>query len=301
MREAKPLPDKDVLHMMCFPGRTSRNVALLLIFVTLGPSPASANPATPGSRLTSPTLDAFNRYVHLVEARSDAELGRGADLLWVDRLPKPERERAYQELRQGAVKMRKLEALENGARIRCPGGMMHHWVGLAFVPNAKLADVLGVLKDYDRHAAYYAPDVERSRIESRDGDRFRVFLRFRRHKVITVVLDTEHDVQYFRDSDTQAHSRSSAIRIAEVENAGESLEREKTPGDDSGFLWRMETWWRMAEGDGGVYVQSEVVSLTREIPTGLGWMIGPFVTTIPKESLAFTLEATRKAVGRTKN
>src|ERR1700730_16882637 len=98
MREAKRLPDKDVLPMMCFPGRTSRNVALLLIFVTLGPSPASANPATPGSRLTSPTLDAFNRYVHLVEARSDAELGRGADLLWVDRLPKPERERAYQEL-----------------------------------------------------------------------------------------------------------------------------------------------------------------------------------------------------------
>jgi hypothetical protein len=43
-------------------------------------------------------------------------------------------------------------------------------------------------------------------------------------------------------------------------------------------------------------VQSEVVSLTRDIPAGFGWLIGPFVTSIPRESLTFTLEATRKAV-----
>jgi hypothetical protein len=153
-----------------------------------------------------------------------------------------------------------------------------------------------VLEDYDRHSVYYAPDVEKSKIESRDGDHFRVFLRFRRHKVVTVVLNTEHEVQYFHDAPGRAHSRSSAVRIAEVENAGKSDEREKTPGDDGGFLWRMETWWRMEERDGGVYVQSEVASLTRDIPMGLGWMIKPFVTGIPKESLTFTLEATRKAV-----
>ena len=142
----------------------------------------------------------------------------------------------------------------------------------------------------------YAPDVERSKIESREGDHFRVFLRFRRHKVITVVLNTEHEVQYFHDGPGKAHSRSSAARIAELENPGKSDEREKIPGDDGGFMWRMETWWRMEEHDGGVYVQSEVASLTRDIPTGLGWMIKPFVTGIPKESLTFTLEATRKAV-----
>ena len=52
----------------------------------------------------------------------------------------------------------------------------------------------------------------------------------------------------------------------------------------------------MVGRDGGVYVQSEVVSLTRDIPTGLGWLIGPFVNSIPKESLTFTMEATRRAV-----
>ncbi len=50
------------------------------------------------------------------------------------------------------------------------------------------------------------------------------------------------------------------------------------------------------ERDGGVYVQSEVVSLTRDIPTGVAWLVKPFVTSIPQESLEFTMEATRKAV-----
>ena len=114
--------------------------------------------------------------------------------------------------------------------------------------------------------------------------------------MITVVLNTEHVVDYFHDATGKAHSRSSAVRIAEVGNAGKSDEREKTPGADGGYLWRMETWWRMQEGDGGVYVQSEVASLTRDLPTGLGWMIKPFITSIPRETLKFTLESTRKAV-----
>ena len=109
-------------------------------------------------------------------------------------------------------------------------------------------------------------------------------------------MKLRHEVQYFRDATGRAHSRSSAVRIAQVEKAGKSDEREKTPGDDDGFLWRMETWWRMEERDGGVYVQSEAASLTRDSPTGLGWMIGSFITGIPKETLTFTLEATRKAV-----
>jgi hypothetical protein len=275
-----------------------RAVAMVLVGLALmrftAPVAQAAEPALP--KLKTETRGAFERYVGLVEARNEAELRRGTALLWVDGLPEAQRTEAYAGLKRGEVRMQKLEILENEKPIACPGGMIHHWTGVVFVPGAKLEDVLGVLEDYDRHSVYYAPDVERSKIESREGDHFRVFLRFRRHKVITVVLSTEHEVQYFHDAPGRAHSRSSAVRIAEVENAGKNDEREKTPGDDGGFLWRMETWWRMEERDGGVYVQSEVASLTRDIPTGLGWMIKPFVTGIPKESLTFTLEATRKAV-----
>ena len=276
----------------------ARLVAFLLVALALNQVPGSdaraADPALP--KLKTETREAFDRYVKRVEARNEGELKRGTDLLWVDGLPEKQRAEAYAGLKSGEVKMQKLEILDNGKPMACPGGMIHHWTGAVFVPRAKLEDVLGVLEDYDKHSVYYAPDVERSKIASRDGDHFRVFLRFRRHKVITVVLNTEHEVQYFHDAPGRAHSRSSAVRIAEVENAGKSDEREKAPGDDGGFMWRMETWWRMEERDGGVYVQSEVASLTRDIPVGLGWMIKPFVTDIPKESLTFTLQATRKAV-----
>ena len=246
--------------------------------------------------LRANTLAAFDRYVKLTETRNEEELARATHFLWIDELPLPEREAAYAALERGEVKMEKRETLDGGKHIACPGGIIHHWAGLVFIPGVRLDDVLGMLKDYDKHSVYYAPDVERSRIESRNGDHFRVFLRFRRHKVITVVLDTEHNIEYFRDGPARAHSRSSALRIAEVENPGKPDEREKPPGQDGGFLWRMETWWRMEERDGGVYVQSEVVSLTRDIPVVLRWMIEPFVTSIPRETLTATLVATRKAV-----
>ena len=276
-------------------------VTVLLVLQTASASMArTGEPGPP--RLESGTKLAFDHYVELTQARNDSELKRDSNPLWVDGLPEGPRAEAYAALKSGEVKMQKLETLDNRKSIPCPGGMIHHWTGLVFIPGAKLDDVLSVVQDYDQHSVYFAPDVERSKIESRSGDHFQVFLRFRRHKVITVVLNTEHAVDYFHDAAGKAHSRSSAVRIAEVEDAGKSDEREKTPGDDGGYLWRMETWWRMQEGDGGVYVQSEVASLTRDIPTGFGWMIKPFVTGIPKETLKFTLEATRKAVaGRATN
>jgi hypothetical protein len=281
--------------MRCLSDSIAQRLRVLLVLLAAAANSLAANGPTP-TTLRPATMEAFDRYVRLTDARNDRELRAGTNLLWIDGLPESERARAYAELKRGEVKVQRLETRENGPAIQCPNGMIHHWVGLAFIPDAKLKGVLEILQDYDRHSTYYAPDVERSKLEARDGDHFRVFLRFRRHKVITVVLNTEHEVQYVHDSESRAHSRSSAERIAEVENPRKSDEREKTPGDDGGYLWRMETWWRIIESDGGVYVQSEVASLTRDIPAGLGWLIGPFVTGIPKESLTFTLEATRKAV-----
>ena len=278
--------------------KASIAIALLLVLLPLHRMIACVARAGEAAalRLRTDTQRAFDRYVKLADARNEAELKRGTGLLWIEGLPEAQRAEAYAGLKRGEVKMQKLEIRDHDKAIPCPSGLIHHWTGLVFIPGAKLEDVLNVLEDYDRHSVYYTPDVERSKIESREGDHFRVFLRFRRHKVITVVLNTEHEVQYFHDAPGKAHSRSSAVRIAQVENTGKSDEREKTPGDDDGFLWRMETWWRMEERDGGVYVQSEAASLTRDIPTGLGWMIGSFITGIPKETLTFTLEATRKAV-----
>jgi hypothetical protein len=272
-----------------------RFVAVLLLGgLTGGAGFSESGSALP--KLKNETAEAFNRYVALTEELNAAELKTGMPFLWIDSLPEGERRNAFEAARKGETRIEKRQTLDGGREIRCPNGLIHHWEALAFLPGVHVDDVLKVLEDYDRHSEYYKPDVERSKTLLHDGEHYQAFLRFRRDKVITVVLNTTHDVRYFRDSSARAHSRSSAIKIAEEENAGKSDEREKPAGDDDGFLWHMETWWRMEERDGGVYIQSEVVSLTRDIPAGLGWMIGPFVSGIPKESLAFTMEATRKAV-----
>ena len=252
------------------------------------------SPATPPAPREA-TLIGFRDYVSKVEAGNKESLSKGP-FLWIDALPGPERTRAYEKLRQGGVEMRRLGKDDEESPRKLPGGMIHDWEGMVFIPGVKLDQVLEVLQDYNRHSQYYAPDVERANIESREGDHFRVYMRFRRKKIVTVVLNTEQDVTYFRDSEAREHSRSSAVRIREVANPGTKEEKEKSPEEENGFLWQMETWWRMEERDGGVYVQNEAVTLTRDIPAGLGWLIGPFVTSIPKETLEFTMNATRAAV-----
>jgi hypothetical protein len=245
--------------------------------------------------LRGATLEAFGRYVVKTDAQNAESLRQGP-FLWVDGLPQQDRTTAIDKLKGGEVEMRRLSVNAAGENLDVSGGMIHDWEGIIFIPGVKIDDVLNVLQDYDHQTTYFAPDVERARIESRNGNEFRVFLRFRRQKVVTVVLDTEHKVTYYRDSLLKAHSRSSATRIAQVDDPGGPEEKEKSPGEDDGYLWRMETWWRLEERDGGVYVQNQVVTLTRDIPTGLAWLIGPFITKIPKETLEFTLQATRKAV-----
>jgi hypothetical protein len=40
------------------------------------------------------------------------------------------------------------------------------------------------------------------------------------------------------------------------------------------------------------------VSLTRDVPVGLGWLVEPIIRNLPRESLANTLSAMRKALAK---
>ena len=64
----------------------------------------------------------------------------------------------------------------------------------------------------------------------------------------------------------------------------------KPDGQENGFMWRLNTYWRFLERDGGTYIQCESLTLSRDVPFALSWIIKPFVTQVPKESLSFTLE-----------
>ena len=275
---------------------------LCLLFVSAassdGRSPLAHSSAL--YSLRAATAEAFSTYLARTEAQNTSTLQSGP-FLWVDGLTEKERNEAMAKLRDGEVITRRLSTGKGENRPDVPGGMIHDWEGIVFIRGARLDDVLRILQDYDHQSSYYAPDVSKSRIEAHEGNEYRIFLQFRRHKVVTVVLNTEHEVTYYRDSAKRAHSRSSAVRISQVEDARGPHEKEKPPGEDDGFLWRMETWWRLEERDGGVYVQNEALTLTRDIPTGLGWLVEPFITKIPEETLQFTLDATRRAVLNNRN
>lgn len=249
-----------------------------------------------GADLQQKTTNAYDRYVALTEAEIDSQRERDEPFLWVERLPHEERAAASEQLRRGGVVIEKLETLDGGKRIACPGGMIHHWIGTAFIPGATLAQTLALVEDYNHHQEYYAPDVMRSKILRHNGDDFLVNLRFYKHKVITSVVDTDHEVHYSLIDATHAASRSHTTRVQQVENAGKADEHLLPVGHDDGFLWRMNTFWRFEEKDGGTYVECQTVSLTRDIPTGLGWLIGGYVNSVPRESLTFTLATTRSAI-----
>jgi hypothetical protein len=248
------------------------------------------------SDLQPQTVEAFNRYVQLTEVRINSGATHHERFLWVEGLPEDRRLAAYSQLREGKVIIERMETLDDGKPVPVYGGLIHHWIGIVFIPGATLAQTLSLEQDYDHHQEYFQPDVVRSKTLRHQGNDFLVQLRFAKKKVITTILDTEHEVHYSLLDATHAASRSRTTRIQEVDDAGKPNERLEPKGHDSGFLWRMNTYWRFEEKDGGTYVECQSISLTRDIPFGLGWLVGPFVLSVPRESLTFTLATTRSVV-----
>jgi hypothetical protein len=233
------------------------------------------------------TVEAFNRYIRLTEARLDARLESGSGYLWADT---PER-RA--RLRTGELVC---EPVTRRGEFPVPSGLIHDWVGAVFIPRVTLEKVLALVQDYDNHKTTYKPEVIASKLLRRNGNDFQVYLRLLKHKVITVVLDTEHDARYFPLGGKRWRSRSYSTRIAEIKNPGGPSERALPPGEDHGFLWRLDSYWTFQEADGGVYVECEAVSLTRNVPEVLAWLIQPIVRSLPKEAVSNTLRSTRAAL-----
>jgi hypothetical protein len=232
------------------------------------------------------TVEVFDQYMQAAQARFDASLRTGP-FLWVD--ASADRKRAVSE---GNILA---EPFNQSGDIEVPDGLIHDWTGAVFVPGATLAQTLRMVEDYDNHKNIYRPEIMESRLLSRhDGD-FHVFLRILKKQILTVVLNTEHDVRYVRLDRTRWYSKSVTTRIAEVEDPGPD-EHELPPGNDHGFMWRLDSFWKFEERDGGVYLECRAISLTRDVPVGLGWLINPIIRSLPRESLTNTLKATRQAL-----
>ena len=256
-----------------------------------------AVPASMAATALKPaTAAAFDRYVRLTEQRINTEVANSEGFLWIDTLPKARAAEVAGGLRQGGVIIERLETRDGTAEIDAPDGLIHHWVGTVFVPGVGVKEAVALMQDYDRHSAYFAPAIARAKLLGRDGNRFRVALRFYVKKIISVTMDTENEAEFFHPDPTRAHSRIRSTRVTEIADAGTPRERPKPPGEENGFMWNLNTYWRFAERDGGTYIQCESLTLTRDVPFALAWIIRPIVTQMPKESLTFTMTKVRSAL-----
>ncbi|MGH9605785.1 MAG: hypothetical protein ACRD3N_08795 [Terracidiphilus sp.] len=172
-----------------------------------------------------------------------------------------------------------------------PGALLHDWRGTAFVPGATTADFDRLLQNYAAYPQRFAPQVLSATVLSHDGNRYQIRMRVRQHHIVTVTLETTGDIVFGHLDAKHGYSISRSKKIVEIEDPGTPSEHALSPREEHGFLWRLNTYWSYEERDGGLYMQIESVSLTRSIPFGLGWAIGPFVQSIPRDSLEFTLHS----------
>jgi hypothetical protein len=247
------------------------------------------------AELKKETAAAFERYVGVSEGRINSEL-RDAPFLFIDELPEARRVEAYAQLRDGKVLVKQVNTKEEGHPIEVRHGLIHDWVGVLFIPNASLSHTLAVVQDYDNHQNIYKPEVRRSRLLKRDGDNFKVFLQFYKKSLVTVVINADFDIHYERLGADRAVSRYYSTRLAEVQNVGQADEHELPVDDAHGYLWRLYSYWRFEEKDGGVYVQLESIGLSRSVPAIFAWLVNPLLRSIPRGTLSSLLVATRAAV-----
>jgi hypothetical protein len=229
----------------------------------------------------------FNTYVSGVEARLGRQHGSQKDFVVVAGAQGEER------LRRGELVVEQLTPA-NGESL--PGGLLSHWRGTAFVPGGKIVDFQHLLRDYDGYPKRFSPQVLWAKVLTPGEEHLQVEMRVRQKHVITVVMDSVYEVTVGRLDAGHSFSTSRSTRISEIEAAGTERERALSPSEEHGFLWRQNTYWSYEERDGGLYVQIESVSLSRAIPTGLGWALRPYVESVPRESVEFTLRSARNAM-----
>jgi len=240
-----------------------------------------------GMALAAPTpaaLTAFDSYIVQVESRLEQQHRSGRDFGKNFLVPEDAaRLRAGEQI---------IEQVPPPSGSDLPGAMLHHWRGTAFAPGVTAANFERLMKDFEAYPKVYAPQVIQTRILRHKDDDFQVRMRTRQKHVITVVLDMDLDIEFARLDAGHGYSISRSTQIAEIESPGTSKERALGPKENHGFLWRLNTYWSYEERDGGLYMQIETVSLSRAVPEGLAWAIKPFVESVPKESMEFTLKST---------
>ncbi len=253
------------------------------------------------AELKPETVKAWETYVQATETRIRWELSRDRQFLASDFLAPQAAAADRRAIMSGAVVTAKMESRDSdGARIRVPDGLVHHWRGAVLVPGVDLGQVLARVEN-PVPGEIKQEDVLQSSVLDRGDGYLKLYLKLQRSKIVTVVYNTVHEIRYHREAGNRAWSSSRTLRIAELSHPNSPQEQEKPEGMDHGFLWRLNSYWRYEQVRGGVIVECESISLSRSIPSFLDFVVRPIIDAVARESMERTLASMRDRIVRSES
>lgn len=231
---------------------------------------------------------AWDVYVRETETRIAGELKSTRGFLALDFAPNAAAER--RTLSGGELVVEPMA----GGEFNAPAARIEHWRGAVLLRGITATRLVDELET----APPPSEDVLRSAVLDRGPDWMRVSMRLQRTAIVTAVYDTEHLVTFTRESASRATSMSTALRIAEIAGAGTPSEHALRAGDDRGFLWRLNAYWRYENVQGGVIAECESITLSRDVPFVVRFLANPLVERAARESMTKTLQALRTRFSR---
>jgi hypothetical protein len=242
------------------------------------------------AQASPPAERAFESYIANLEARLALQHAEPETYLAV-----PIEEASRRNISNPMSEDIQAEAVDGGTW-QVGGALLHHWRGAAFVPNATPKDMLNLLRDFNHLSARYAPEVVSYRVLTDNGGIADVVVRFKEQRLLTIVLDVEYEIDARLSGNDRGYSVSRSTHIWQIDHPGTAQERRRPPREDDGLLWHLNSYWSFARVSQGLQIECEAVSLTRDVPPGLGWLILPIIADFPRAKLAFTLTATKNAL-----
>jgi hypothetical protein len=259
---------------------TIRLIAILILF--------GIHPSVGAATLTAETKAAWEAYLQEANAAMQARLQPGAHFLWLDDEPG-----RAEKIRKG------LHIAPVGPHIpkKVPSGLIHDWLGVAFVPNVTIEDIVRILRDYDRYKEIYKPAVIDSMSRGTDGVKDLFSMRLANKSVVAkTALETDCEASYFRVDDRHWYGISNTTHIQEIAKFGTPGQRTFPEDHGTGLIWRLSSITRLEERDGGVYVELEAIALSRDIPVAFRLFVTPIVRRVSRDSLATSLHQTKVAI-----
>ncbi len=271
--------------------RYARGVLIGLTCVSFLLAPA----ASCAIELKKQTLEAWDAYIQA--AKSQMREREQGSFLWVDEAPD-----RLQSVRAGKILV---SPVGEHVPKPVPSGLIHHWMGAAFIPGVRVTEVLSVVRDYDHYKEFYKPNVVESKSlgTAGDCDQYSMLLA-NKEAVASTALDIQSESCYRQLDERRWYTVGYSTRVQEIRHYGRADAQELPPGQGNGYIWRLYGFARFEERDGGVYVEAEALGLSRDIPRAFRWMVDPIVRRISKNSMLIFLhqleEAVRPTAGETK-